>query len=331
MKRFLAIGLMVLFTPFLTASAEGECEASNPAFVCGLKNAEDLVRLPGTPWVVASQIAGRQGFGPLSAVHIDTHEVRRLFPDSGSAVKWDRKTYPDCDAPPDAISSHGLNVRRLGRNKFRLFAVNHGGRESVEIIDVTIRREQLHTLWRGCIRTPDGIIPNGVVPLARGGVAVAGGKAAIWWPGRGWTPIEGIESGNGIEVSRDNRWLYIAQYMDRSVVRVPVDGGAVQTIFQGDFHTDNLRWGEDDRLYVTGHRMPDDPRWDECMSRKGPICDAGFAIAQITLEPLASKEFFRSPGLKGEFGVATTALQIGNHFWVGTFIGDRVAVLALNP
>src|SRR5262249_115860 len=153
-------------------------------------------------------------------------------------------------SPPEHISSHGLNVRALDSDKFRLYVVNHGGRESVEAIDIRIKGQHLMTSWRGCVHTPKDTFPyggNGVVPLPDNGLALAGGGVATWHPDRGWKRIDGFDDGNGIEVSHDAQWLFVDRYNQLAVVRVPVEGGASQTVFKGDFHPDNLRWGEDDR------------------------------------------------------------------------------------
>src|SRR5258708_38918601 len=41
------------------AAAKAACDpAAGLTFICGLTNAEDLVQVPGTPWIVASGLAG---------------------------------------------------------------------------------------------------------------------------------------------------------------------------------------------------------------------------------------------------------------------------------
>jgi hypothetical protein len=314
--------------------------------VFGAKNAEDLVHLTGTPWIVASDFnLGFVGpanatkaewrFGPLEAIRIDTHEVRRLYPTPESAVDWDRKMYPDCPSPPESLSSHGLNVRRLGPDMYRLFVANHGGRQSVEVIDVRVQGGRLSTTWRGGILAPEWISPNGVVPLPGGGIALSGVGVGIWRPGRGWNRVEGVTGGNGIELSKDGKWLFIAvdDVPDKSVVRVPVAGGPAQTVLRIDgFAPDNLRWGEDGCLYLAGQFFPKHFQEADWMAAfKRPILDVGFGVVQIDAETLAAKEIFRSEGIKDAFGAATTALQVGACFWVGTFHGDRIAILALKP
>ncbi|MBI4167310.1 MAG: hypothetical protein HY508_16420 [Acidobacteria bacterium] len=357
MKSTFVFGAFGLPFYIAAALAVTPCDPSDPTFVCGLMHAEDLVRLPETRWVVASQINLDRGnpptnfrFGPLEAIKIDTREVRRLYPTAESTVDWDGKLYQDCSAPPETLSPVGLNVRPLGEGKFRLFVDSHGGRESVEVIDITLSGERFRTTWRGCVRlVPElGVWPNGVAPLPDDGIVVSGYNVAIWRPGRGWTKVEGfkgarpgessgknardISFANGVEVSPDGLWVFIADSPMKSVIRVPVSGRAQQTVLKLDFLPDNLRWGEDGRLYVTGPTLSEG--WSEAQERECvalPICDRGFAIAQINPDTLTSKEIFRSDGIKGAFGDSSTALQVGDHFWIGTARGDRVAILPLKP
>jgi len=314
-------------------AAAAACDPSDRAFVCGLQNAEDLVQLPGTPWVLASHInfefvpPFKASLGPLNAIRVDTHAVRTIYPASDNAVDWDRKTYPDCPAPPAVFSSHGLNAQVLGGGKFRLYVANHGSRQSVEIIDIAVRGDRLLSTWRGCILAPEKIFPNGVAPLPGGGVVLSGFGVALWRPGQGWSATRNIEGSNGVEVSRDGQWLFVANSKD-SVLRVPVSGTGEQKVLKFGFAPDNLRWGEDGRLYVAGPHVPEGFPIEECF--KAAVCDVGFGAAQIDPDTLATREIIRNEGIKGKFGAATTALQVGEHFWIGSSRGDRVAIVAPN-
>jgi hypothetical protein len=333
-------------------------DTSDPVFVCGPTNAEDLVRLPGTPWVVASHwnmdmTSGmpptRYGFGPLEAIHIDTHEVRRLYPSPESAVNWDRKTYPDCPEPPQSLSSHGLNVRSLGGGKFRLYVANHGDRHSVEIIDVAVEGERLRTTWRGCAVASledIGVWPNGVAPLPEEGFILSGYNVATWRPGRGWEKfasyegtkpgeplVEGPETGgmsNGVEVSRDGQWVFIADSLRQSVIRIPIGGGE-QTVIQLTFFPDNLRWGEDGLLYVAGVILPkmetSEDVW-KFFDESRPVT----AIYAVSIDPetLAVKEVVNSAdGFGGRYGLMSTALQMGDQLWLSSEKSDRIAILRI--
>jgi len=303
--KSMVCGLLALAFHLTNASAATACDPSDPGFICGLDNAEDLVRLTGTPWVVASHRnfemtpPFKASFGPIMVVRIDTHEVHRLYPTAESIVDWDRKIYPDCPSPPASISSHGLNVKPLGQNKFRLYVANHGDRQSVEIIDITVRAEQLLSTWRGCIRSPEKIFPNGLVPLPGGGVALSGFGVATWVPGRGWSAVNKIAGSNGVEVSRDGHWLFVADDTTKAIIRVLVQGAGAQKVVKLDFYPDNLRWGEDGHLYVAGPYWREGFPIDECY--KSPDCLIGTKVVQFDPDTLTTKEVFRSDGVAGLF------------------------------
>lgn len=330
----------------------------NLVFVCGPRNPEDLVRLPGTPWIIASHwnmdVASgfpptRYGFGPLEAIRIDTHEVRRLYPSADSGADWDQDSYPDCPAPPQSLSSHGLNVRPLGDNRFRLYVVNHGGRHSVEIIDVAVQGERLRATWRGCAVVAIeelGVWPNGVAPLLDDGFILSGFNVATWWPGRGWekfSSYQGMKPGdpvvhgpetsgmsNGVEVSRDGKWVFIADTLRHSVIRVPVGGGK-QTVIKLTFGPDNLKWGEDGRLYAAGAIFPkleNRGDWIKCFDL--PFWVTGIVAVSIDPETLVVKEVVNSgDGFNGRFGGTSAALQVGDELWLGSGISDRIAIVGL--
>jgi hypothetical protein len=336
-----AVALSSLLFPLqpVALSAGSACDPSDPLFVCGVERAEDLVRLGQTPWVIASDMtisygtrSHVSGLGPLRAIRIDTRKIRKLYPTAGSAVRWDRASYPNCPAPPKSLSSHGLNVQMLSDDRFRLYVVNHGERESIEIIDVAVRGGELQATWRGCILAPSfggpqGVWPNSVTPLANGAVALSGFHVAIWRPGRGWKQLDGPEFGvaNGIEASRDGRWLFVADTTRRRVIRISASSGAESGAMKLDCFPDNLRWGDDGHLYVTGPLALTE-------SPGNPGAMDAFAIAQIDPGAFTAKEIFRSGprGIGGAFGNPTVALKVGSHIWVGSAHRDRVAILPLS-
>lgn len=345
--------LLVLLNHISAFAGSPQCDASSPIFVCGLTNPEDLIRLQGTPWVIATAINFKMGNpphdfgpGPLSAIRVDTRTVQRLYPTSESTIDWDNKTYPDCSAPPSVFSSHGLNARALSHGKYRLYVVNHGGRESIEVIDVVAQGKTLHTTWRGCIPVSVKdlrIWPNAVAPLPDGGLVLAGYNVAIWRPGQGWarfqsyqgmTPGEqgGTGFANGVEVSPDAKWVFVADTQRNSVIRVSMAGGE-QTELKLTFTPDNVRWGENGLLYVTG---PIWPKWehpgDDLKCFEQPICVTGIGVASIDPRTLALKDVLHDEhGIKDEFGTPTTALQLDDHLLISTSRGDRIMIVSLKP
>jgi len=136
---------------------------------------------------------------------------------------------------------------------------------------------------------------------------------------------------NGVEVSRDGEWIFIADSARESVIRVPIGGGE-QTVIEFTFHPDNLRWGEDGLLYVCGGVFPA-VRGDDifaAFNRSYNFFATGIMVMSIDPETLAVEEVVNSPdGLGLRYGVTSTALQVDDELWLGTEVGDRVAVLPL--
>ena len=63
--KLLLLTLLVLFSCQLADAADHDCDASGEyAFICGPKNAEDLVRVPDTKWIIAS------GMAPDAAIYL---------------------------------------------------------------------------------------------------------------------------------------------------------------------------------------------------------------------------------------------------------------------
>src|SRR5262249_15200088 len=114
-----------------------------------------------------------------------------------------------------------------------------------------------------------------------------------------------------------------------SIVRVPARGPGAQTSVKLEFLPDNLRWGEDGRLYVAGPFWPEGFAVEECF--KSPDCAIGSRVVQFDPDTLTAHEVFRSEVIAGLHGGATTALQVGHSLWIGSALGDRVAIVGLNP
>ena len=60
------------------------------------------------------------------------------------AIRPDKKSYPDCPGPVDmkTFGPHGLDLSRTGGTHRLLYAVNHGGREAVEVFTVDLSKSK---------------------------------------------------------------------------------------------------------------------------------------------------------------------------------------------
>jgi hypothetical protein len=308
----------------------------NVRFVCGQQAPEDLVALPGSQWIVASSFAGTGG---INLINVRDHTTSLAFPTATSKERLDAKTYNTCPGPPDAadkakFATHGLALR-AGRNSIHtLYAVHHGGRESIEVFEVDARGKTPALTWVGCAVVPDPIGLNSVVALPEGGFiatdflargidAPARGRmlagennGALWeWhTATGWKMIPGSEAAgaNGLEISKDGKWLYVAAWGSQSFFRLSRGQGPAKrdTIPLG-FRVDNIRWAPDGSIFAAGQ------------GGVAPMQTSN--IVKINPDTLKVQEIIRHPN-SPEFGNGTVAVQIGKELWVGSFRGDRIAI-----
>jgi len=75
----LLAGAMAISTQ---VAAQAACDpAAGLKFICGLTNAEDLVQVPGTPWIVASGLAeGERTQGHIYLVNAHDRTFQLLLP-----------------------------------------------------------------------------------------------------------------------------------------------------------------------------------------------------------------------------------------------------------
>ena len=117
-------------------------------FVCGVENAEDLVVVPSSRWMVAS------GMAPGSGLHlVDTQakSVRNLYAAGAATVRADKTKYASCPGPLDAKQAllHGLSLRPAANGRYTVYATNHGGRESVEVFELDTSGAAPTATWVG--------------------------------------------------------------------------------------------------------------------------------------------------------------------------------------
>jgi hypothetical protein len=239
------LGLFLLFiTGFTQQRAPLPCTPEgNVQFVCGQEAPEDLVVIPGSEWVVASVFAGNGGIRLINTRDLSSSIA---YPAPSAKEKLDAKTYDSCPGVPDAAQkakfrTHGIALR-AGRNSVHtLYAVHHGARESVEVFELDARSQPPALTWIGCAVAPEPVGLNEVVPLPGGGFAatnylarndavgrtkmMAGeknGEIWEWHTGKGWKIIPGSEAtgANGLEISKDGKWLYVAAWGSQSFYRL---------------------------------------------------------------------------------------------------------------
>jgi len=339
MKRQILIGLVLaLVSSFgLSAQAPVNCQpAGDVQVVCGQNGPEDLVVLPGAQWVVASSFGGNGG---IYVIRASDRTSTLAYPTATARDRFDSKTYSTCPGPPSAAAkakflTHGLSLQPVINTTSRLFVVVHGARESVEVFDVDTQSATPTLTWIGCAVAPDPVGLNSVRGLPDGGFfatnflargidaasrnkMMAGeknGELWEWHTASGWQKVPGSESAgaNGLEISNDGRWFYVAAWGTQSFFRLTRG----QSTPKRDevplgFRVDNIRWAADGSLLAAG---------------QGGTPEAQNSIVvKINPETLAVREVIREPATPA-YGAGTVAVEVGKQIWVGSFRGDRIAI-----
>ena len=343
MKLLAWLGLTVAFAfPQGTGGAKptGCDPLGNVQFVCGLVGPEDLVVVPGSDWVIAS---GDAAPGAITLVSIRDKTITALYPSPTIKQRLDSKTYDSCPGPidpeeKDKFRAHGLALGP-GRNSLHtLYVVHHGNRESIEVFEFDARAKAL--TWIGCAVAPEPIGLNSVVALPGGGFAstnfrprgAARGRANMeagerngelweWHTATGWRIVPGSEASgaNGIEISKDGKWFYMAGWGNQTFIRfsrgqAPVKRDEIPV----GFRLDNLRWAPDGLLLGAGQETP-----------------AGGAMAVsrvIKIHPTTLKvqDVIRYP-YNDVFNFATGAVQVGKEIWVGSVRGTKIGRFPMAP
>lgn len=301
-------------------------------FICGLANVEDMLPVDGGKAIVAGSY--KEGSAGLYLIDVATKTARPV------ALSVAAKPDPvyGCPGAPDLtkLSTHGLDVRPGRNGTATVYAINHGGRESVEVFTLDARKGSAE--WIGCVIAPEGTSANSVVGLKDGSIVftklfdtrdreagispVLQGKVTgvvyRWVPGKGISPVPGTElSGdNGLLASPDGKTLYINAYGTKEVWKVPLDGKGKPASAKVEFNPDNLRWGPDGNIFVTGQFL-----------NPGNLAGPNdWGVARLDPAAMTARTMITAPGTKA-FDNATTAVVAGNLMWLGTFKGDRIAYM----
>lgn len=197
--------------------------------VRGPINAEDLMPIPGTDWIIAcGHVGPTVRCGRLYVVNTKDRSCTELFP-YNVTIDVDEKIYGLTDGLDlTALRPHGLDVGAGPDDQPTLYVVNHGGKESVEVFKIDLRGSYPSLTWTGSVTLPAGLWGNDVACLEGGGFVVSSsfdigegmqtafarmragepsGSVAEWSPSIGWKILAGgyLNSANGVAVSSDGK------------------------------------------------------------------------------------------------------------------------------
>jgi hypothetical protein len=309
------------------------------SFLCGPSAVEDLVRIPGTHWLIGSGMNEKNLPGKLHLINADKKTWEVLYPGANPLNILDAKSFRSCSGAPDANSfgAHGIAVSREGGNNPLVLAVNHG-REAIEVFRLNTAGTKPAIRWIGCVPMSEGNYINSVAVLPDGGFVATkfydtkapGGFAAIfrggttggvleWQPKTGIKVLPGTEvaGANGIEVSKNGKWIYVAAWGSQEIVRFSRGNGLPQKkVVKVGFAPDNLRWAPDGKLLVAGQNIIRNPSG-------GFPSFKGWTVVKMDPETLEFTEIAKDDGSSPLQNVSS-AIEVEGTLWLGVFMGDRV-------
>jgi len=324
----------------------GDCDpASAGRPVCGLQNPEDVIALPGTRWVLASQLR-RPGNPPGSIVAftLDGADTTTVVGPSRPAERLEdpflAKNAEICPGPlpADGLEPHGMDLVVEGKPPWMLLVVNHGTREAIEVYDVTPGDGPPRLRWVGCIPLPEGLAANDVAALPDGALVVSAseqrsvtlvrfalglsvGDALEWSSDGGWQHVAESRAGmpNGVAVTADGR-LFVADWSASRLIRIERATGRRDEVAL-PHHPDNLSWTADGRLVVAGQIGSTRIAFG-CLDGAVRNCGQPWSVLAVDPNTLAITRIAEGDGR--DFGAASSAVLVGDTLVVGTWAGDRV-------
>jgi sugar lactone lactonase YvrE len=302
-------------------------------YVCNVQVVEDMMIVPGGRWVAGSAMtAGAGGLYLIDTRTLTAHPARITM--GKATAPFDR-----CPGPPDmkTLRTHGIDLKPGKGNTATIYAVAHGARESIEVFKVDASTREPKVTWTGCVVLPKNASGNAVAALADGRLAITKfmnaddnegivhimsgqvtGTVYLWTPGRGFTEAPGtqLSGDNGLLASKDGRWLYVNDFGHKAVYKVPLDHSGEITRVSTDFRPDNLRWAPDGKIIATGQLVD--------LSNRNDL--HGWAAVKIDPQTMKAEPYLKVAG-SAAFDNGTTTLVVGKDLYIGTYRGDRVAVI----
>ena len=335
--------LITLILPiWISTAVAGDLQNyGNLKIIKGPQNAEDILPLGDTKWLVTSgmngQTSGSNFSGHLYLINGKEKTFEEFFPGKNPTFDHNKKMFSECPRPinPDNFSSHGLALKELSPGQYRLYMTSHGEREAIEVFNINTGSAKPSISWTGCIPLSEDIMANSVAILSDGGfvttkfhdptipnsmMGIMQGKLTggvhEWHPGEKVKAIPGTElsGANGIAVSPDDKYVYVAAFGSREIVRFDrTESPVTLEKVKIDIMPDNIHWGDDGLLYTAGNNSVRGTGWSV------------FSIHPGTLETKRVTGVDQTASMQN----ASSALPVDDEIWAGTFSGDRIGYLPM--
>lgn len=308
---------------------------------------EDIIEISSTGVLIGSTMNGRG----LTAVDTADRGRTEAWPAEEARAELDARRFPECPSAlaPGGLSPHGLFYKEE-KGTATIWAVNHGAREAIEAFSVSPDDPTALT-WVGCVPLPEGVSANGIAVTDRGELYVTNffdpadveaGFAAMlagansgdvrrWSIDSGWELVEesALSGPNGVTIDPMDGSLWVSAWGARKLVRFDLDRGERSEI-EVPFMPDNLRWGADGLLYVTGQDL-DPETFRPCLASDIATCPYEGATV-VTIDPATDAVHVLFETATDEYGHATVALPVSNgEVWLGSVFGGATAILRKEP
>jgi hypothetical protein len=315
-------------------------------YICGVTASEDLVRIPGSRWLIAS---GMNVGTPAHLYLVDLQHKRATiaFPTAAPPGSQPPHSTMGCSGPPDPqrLSLDGLALRPGAGGRHTLYAANHGDRMAIEVFAVDARGAQPRLRWIDCATLPANTLPNAVTTLPRGGLLVISfydptdpqswprmaraemtGRILRWRPGAGFAPLanSATSGGNGLETSADGRLVYASSWSARKIVVLSLRTGSRRDIAL-DFMPDNIHRLPDGSLLVGGQRTT----VAAIHACNGPQCPQPWVVARVAPQSGTVTVLLEGRG-SAEVNYACGAIEVGGTLFA-TVRGDQRIVYRRLP
>jgi len=141
------------------------------------------------------------------------------------------------------------------------------------------------------------------------------GELWEWHTASGWQKVPGSEAAgaNGIELSDDGKTIYMAAWGSQSFIRLT--RGATppkRDEIPLGFRVDNIHFARDGTLLAAG-QITDPP------SRSS-------RVVRVDPKTLAVRDVLTLPD-NAAFAGNTTAIEVGDQLWLGSYRGNRIAIV----
>lgn len=343
-KRYITRLLLVIIL-LLTLGFRPKLMAQDqPArFLTGVERPEDLLQLPGSHWIIVSCYSpSTTTSGKLMAIDLHKQHAAPLEVFPGPVTLKNGK--PSENNPINNLfRPHGINCLQTGINRYRLFVINHGSKETIEVFDVDLRSGNLQITWSKSLGLPTTVWANGIVISPDETVFVTSmydpadkkfidefeegkptGQVWKWTANHGWQTLNDklLSGANGIEISRDGQMLYVSEWAKRRLWKFSLNKAVVDSYIQLDFLTDNLRWTEKGNLLITGQKTSPAILF-KAHSLQQEEGGNQFSVAEIN--PVTFTADSLIDGGSRDFGWGTVAIAVGNEIWVGSSLTNKIA------